>query len=181
VKERPILFKPEMVQAIIAKEKTVTRRKVKDPDKPCPYGQVGDRLWVKETWSENRNWTGWAYAYKLEKCTWYDEDMKGLWNSPMFMPRKASRIILEITNVRVERLNDISASSAEREGVALTKFWTPKELEWKPFEEKWWDDFTFWSNYPQIVFKRLWESINGEGSWQENPLVWVIEFKVVQS
>ncbi len=89
------------------------------------------------------------------------------------MPRWASRILLEITNVRVERLNDISECDARAEGVPPAgsllpdhpgTFLTPKR------------DFAM----AKVAFQRLWESIYGEESWNANPWVWVIEFKRIQ-
>lgn len=93
------------------------------------------------------------------------------------MPRWASRITLEITDVKVELLQDISGDDAMAEGVDQTEFWTPKELEGRPFEEKWWDDYHFWNHYPQMAYRRLWESIHGSGSWDLNPYIWAISFK----
>ena len=98
----------------------------------------------------------------------------------MFMPRWASRITLEVTAVREERLQDISADDALAEGVFQTEFWKPKEVEGRPFEERWWDDFKFWQNYPQIAFRNLWDSINGKRApWSSNPPVTAITFKVI--
>lgn len=159
---------------------------VTDPQKDiaphCPYGKPGDKLWVRETW-------GVASIYDSVKPrdlkpnhmkVNFDGQLEGVKKRPsIFMPRWASRIQLEIVSVRVQRLNDISANDAEAEGIVETEFWTPRELESRPFEEKWWDDYHFWENYPQLAYSRLWESINGKGSWELNPWVWVVEFKKV--
>ncbi|MGV2894209.1 hypothetical protein ACNPPY_00305 [Achromobacter sp. AGC78] len=202
MRERPILFSAPMVRALLAGTKTQTRRVVKgiDPanldstmtkaqwrqvnrDRPvsfgptyfCPYGQPGDRLWVRETWSSD-----FAGHYPHDRV-WYaaDDDrqhdievrngVRGIyspesqqfvpfrWRPSIHMPRWACRILLEITAVRVERLSEISHEDAELEGVKC--------------------------NMSQLGFRdhfqRLWEQINGAGSWQANPWVWVVEFRVL--
>jgi hypothetical protein len=128
-RERPILFRGEMVRAILDGRKTMTRRIVKGEwfydgetgegaswEPPtCPYGQVGDRLWVRETFSEpfpldveHENFTGFFRAT--------DPDRKVKWKPSIFMPRWACRLVLEIADIRVERLNDISEEDAIAEG-----------------------------------------------------------------
>ncbi|WP_394990032.1 hypothetical protein [Emticicia sp.] len=139
----------------------------------CPYGNIGDELWVRETWqqrSEKAMQLGFEkYYYKAgwEGCT------DGGWKPSIFMPREASRITLEITDIRVERLQSISNKDAKAEGAAvnltLKDFDLLKGLEWvipRPFLEH------------QFGFLALWSRINGIDSWQENPWVWVIEFNV---
>ncbi|EEQ5216149.1 hypothetical protein GOP30_005486, partial [Escherichia coli] len=102
-----------------------------------------------------------------------NEKFDGGWRPSIHMPRWASRILLEITNVRVERLNDISECDARAEGVPPAgsllpdhpgTFLTPK------------GDFAM----AKVAFQRLWESIYGEESWNANPWVWVIEFRRIQ-
>lgn len=174
----------------------------------CPYGVVGDRLWVRETWTDyrertpeeadgaNKAWenyrdgkTGLVEAAESiphgtgeQKAIYradFDSDVDWKWKPSIFMPRWACRINLEIIEIRVERLQVISADDALAEGIVSTEFWTPKELDKRPFEEKWWDDYHFWNNYPQMVYRRLWESIHGADSWEHDPLVWCISFKVL--
>ena len=195
--ERPILFNTPMVQAILEGRKTQTRRIVKSRivieqaefelgNRPavlrsepslqhyvyndCPYGQVGDFLWVRETFMdlsgtgvEHRDSEGklqrYAYATDCLSGSYSDELRKdfGLkWTPSIHMPRSASRILLEITNIRVERLNDISEADCLKEGVGSPILRDCK----KP------------------KFMQLWESINGADSWAVNPWVWVVEFKV---
>lgn len=166
MKERPILFNSEMVKAILEGRKTQTRRVVKpQPDdipgmkctglnkdslKQCPHGKPGDRLWVRETFVL-------TYSGTKYKATNYDATVK--YKPSIHMPRWASRITLEITDVRVERLTNISGRDAYFEGM--------KECEFK--EDGSIDDF-----------KALWDSISKpEHSWAANPWVWVIEFKVL--
>lgn len=125
---------------------------------PCPYGQPGDRLWVRETHSlrilpeESSDGKGIA---------WYRADgdvYQGMlrWRPSIHMPRWACRLELEITGVRVERLNDCSDADAAAEG-------------WPGFNETSLDSMAWYSD--------LWEQINGAGAWEANPWVWVVEFK----
>ena len=167
-KEHPILFSAEMVKAVLAGTKTMTRRVCKGarelscaldwPVESCPYGQVGGRLWVRETWdSAHDNVTGTAIFYKAD---FNDTVPKGdfTWRPPIFMPRWASRITLEITNISVERLQDITAGDCVKEGSYMA---TDKDDEGG--------------------FINLWDSINGKTyPWESNPWCWVIEFKKVQ-
>lgn len=187
-KERPILFSGPMVRALLEGRKTQTRRIVKRTDSgrvkaigsarnwhlddplavlACPYGQPGDRLWVRETF---------RLFDSHEECSCYDacrcagahgkpiyradhsDDSK--WTPSIFMRREYSRITLEIGSVRVERLQDISEEDAKAEGISEEWLKTAKGRE---------------GLVP--VFKELWESINGPGSWDANPRVWVVEFK----
>lgn len=198
MKERPILFSAPMVRAILDGRKTQTRRAYKNRkhpdfgcdiaaselvreaqhviDRACPYGQPGDRLWVRETWSSDDGKTAW---YRADGET-YNAGLP--WRPSIFMPRWASRITLEITGVRVERLNEISTEDAIAEGTPVTwGDWRGQAPEWalrsigpeygSPGSHLW-DNRTTVKNYGL-----LWESINGAGSWAANPWVWCIEFK----
>ncbi len=128
---------------------------------PCPFGQRGDRLWVRETWAAPHNCDhlkpseidhDWRIHYAAT------EDLGGLLRRPsMFMPRWASRITLEITDVRVERLHDISRGEAMAEGCPF-----PNMADG--------DD-------PRAWFANLWRQINGADSWADNPWVWVLAFR----
>jgi hypothetical protein len=183
-RERPILFSAPMVRAILDGSKTQTRRVIPertldkltmhephlmDAVRDCKYGAVGDRLWVRETW---RNFGGREYEYQHEqRSVIYRADAEpihniaGEWRPSIFMPRWASRITLEITRVTVERLQKITESDAVAEGVKplLGDSWEPGKVSvvCSAAEE----------------YARLWDSINGKGSWEKNPWVWVIEFK----
>jgi hypothetical protein len=149
----------------------------------CPYGQVGDQLWVRETFMslantgvEGRDKEGnrinYAYAAESSPGSYSDECRKeyGLkWKPSIHMPRAASRITLEITGIRVERLNDCSEQDAIAEGISK-------------YEKGW---LNYDGIYPVPLspidsYQTLWESINGAGSWAANPWVWVVEFKVVK-
>jgi hypothetical protein len=181
MKERPILFSAPMVRAILERRKTQTRRIMKPQpygflfQKPvkslggaeikCPYGQTGDRLWVRETWGTDApnldtcrrgvESDGLFYGpYYAADADWFDNHTVRMRPS-IHMPRWASRITLEITNVRVERLQDISREDAIAEGTP------PPDAAYSMRDS----------------YMMLWESINGRGSWATNPWVWVIEFK----
>lgn len=168
--EGPVIYHP-----------TVIRRGMEEPGGPvmgiycphgewgtkCPYGQPGDQLWVRETWQAVRPWSvGYVlcepdhpeaeihFRATAEACV-----PELPWRPSIFMPRKASRITLEVTSIRVERLNDISPKDAEAEGVG--------------------------SGLSGIgacySYGQLWESIHGPGSWSANPLVWVVGFSQLQT
>lgn len=177
-------FNDEMVRAILGGNKTQTRRIVEEKfygravaaellAKHCPYGQPGDRIWVRETYrvhgkatdvatlvyraSVRNSWTEQTHRVPVEVC---NKPVSEKWTPSIHMPRWASRILLEITNVRVERLNDISECDARAEGA--------------PTESTLIGD----KHYPG--FRSLWKSIYGEDSWNANPWVWVIEFERIQ-
>lgn len=131
----------------------------------CQLGKVGDRLWVRETFAQGLC-TESTLAYK---ATHKPEDLEEgwfeqiKWTPSIHMPRWASRINLEITNVRVERLKDISEEDALAEGMDNGTSYAAMAAGW--YEK------------PQRAFQRLWTQIYGEESWSGNPWVWVIEFK----
>lgn len=234
-KERPILFKDEMVRAILEGRKTQTRRVVKveippeatevfywdDPglnlnnrkrhglycETPrglvflctSPYGQVGDRLWVREAWCQkcDEGWLVYNDEGNLDpSCYWYradgvqvskcdpdgftvyckDGSEASPWISSIFMPREASRITLEITGVRVERVQDISHGDALAEGVTKIRdaCYVVKGFDY--------DTVGLCHNCPTTAFAKLWDSINtGDKSWAANPWVWVVEFERVET
>jgi hypothetical protein len=207
MKERPILMSAPMVNALLEGRKTQTRRIVKHNLTQlgdghfyafdhrginyrvntrtttvrawanllqfCPYGQPGDRLWVKETFgiTESAPYAdGQVDEVAIYRADgWNDDTGHFKWKPSIFMPRKFSRILLEITEVRVERLQDISEADAKAEGIE-------PELEG-------WIDYRNPSCQmcvnPVGSYRTLWESINGSGSWNKNPWVWVISFKKV--
>jgi hypothetical protein len=148
----------------------------------CPYGKVGDLLWVKETYAVIANGYGIWRVYRASDQTEFsngansvDEFMKlegCKWKSPRYMPRIDSRITLEITNIKVERVQDISEEDARREGVQEYQFAYGSKLT-KPIIV---DGFHVSAQYK---FSKLWQQINGEKSWDNNPWVWVIEFKKI--
>lgn len=147
----------------------------------CPYGKVGDRLWVRETFADVTR------AFQSYDC----EDMQNIafradnsvyiaggayleqlgdsgifvdkWKPSIFMPRYASRLTLKITDVRVERLQSISDSDCEAEGVRPSVDGDARD--WLPNETGW-----------QRTYRQLWGKINGKQSWNDNPFVWVVKF-----
>jgi hypothetical protein len=143
----------------------------------CRYGRPGDQLWVRETGWERPFRTAkmlregadtWGpYYYDADGITPADAEQFKAWgfkrNASIHMPKWACRIRLEITSVRVERLQDISYADAYDEGV----------VEWASAVMR---DGNKFSSAP-AAYKALWESINGPGSWALNPWVWVISFK----
>jgi hypothetical protein len=195
--ERPILFSTPMVKAILEGWKSMTRRVVKGSGdakaceklliEDCPYGQVGDRLYVKETHYRFGHWvkngltkTGrqkWLFKPNDKEVRFMDnpptvnvhklgeKDAVGWFKrSSLFLPKELSRITLEITNIRVERLQEITEEDAKAEGCYGTG---------RP------DIQTALPLYTH-TFQRLWDSINGKTyPWSSNPWVWVIEFKKV--
>lgn len=131
----------------------------------CPYGQPYDRLWVKETYSAHGEMGDWGRKYYRADLGDEAKEPHGLhWRPSIFCTRKASRITLEITAVRVERLNDISETDAIAEGATITDAIVR-------------NDAIHASRAWIEAYRQLWESINGAGSWAANPWVWVIEFK----
>lgn len=136
----------------------------------CPFGAVGDRIWVRETWApESIDAEDGSYSPDY-RATANGQPLDGRWTPAIHMPRWASRILLEITDVRVERLNSISQEDAQAEGMELTG-WRPTYSDPDSGGEAW---------TPYDNFAQLWESIYGEESWKANPWVWVIEFKRVE-
>ena len=206
--DRPILFSAPMVRALLAGTKTQTRRVVKGaaldwlsgpsgfnaefvalPENGlCPYGKPGDRLWVRETWSPDPPCDGtWGYTawsgcregqiagvperfrhkqHCIYAATWDHDPIR--WTPSIHMPRWASRITLEVTGVRVERLQDISEADARSEGAPPSH----------PSIDRISREFGY-ADFPRSWYGQLWESINGPGSWDLNPWVWVVEFKGV--
>ncbi|QHW68653.1 hypothetical protein [Raoultella ornithinolytica] len=202
--ERGMIFNGEMVRAILDGRKTQTRRIMApqpaddiersafpNPDAIgwksslkhkygsttahfFPFGAIGDRIWVRETFrvhsratdvatlvykaSERNSWTEQTHRVPVAVCNKPATPEK--WTPSLHMPRWASRILLEITDVRVERLKNISDGDAIREGCSVTDMKS--------------------GDCVADVFARLWESIYGEESWKANPWVWVIEFKRVE-
>ncbi|EOL8946341.1 hypothetical protein ACM91X_003541 [Cronobacter dublinensis] len=161
----------------------------------CPFGDVGDRLWVRETWSDVNSEGCPAVAYRADSDTrllaeietFRDEDgvlntadprldkywfaawsgdlfsgTEGSWRPSIHMPRWASRITLEITGVRVERLASISSDDARAEGYPAARAADGGNID------------------PWLWFRDLWDGIYPEQSFKANPWVWVVEFKRVE-
>ena len=222
MKERPILFSAPMVRALLNCTKSQTRRVVKgNPARvqwnsivvdsyggwcdehgrpvPCPYGEPGDRLWVRETHFINdfrgakvpeaeRADCEILYRATDEKMIANFEDDEGLvWKPSIHMPRWASRILLEITDIRVERLQDISESDGIAEGIYSENVIVGANCNGGMHSEEHADRYFFCGcvdeGYESAcdAYAALWESINGTGSWAANPWVWVVEFKRIEA
>jgi len=184
---RGIMFSAPMVAALLAGTKTQTRRALRPQPVDGadlsllrnPFGQPGDLLWVRERFTAFGHWQTRHNAAK-GRAEWFFTDLtraRGLawryevdgpggdthaariaaapaWHSrpALFMPRAASRILLEIVAVRAERLQAVSVADALAEGVG-------------------------WGRDPVRAYRAVWEGINGPGSWDADPLVWVVEFR----
>ena len=135
----------------------------------CPYGVVGDRLWVRETFADARAMWGKVF-YRADDQT--DHDSDGTWTPSIHMPRWASRITLEIVSIRVERLQEITEEDAKAEGVERGIWSQPAGLFMEPCDET--DDKH--ATY-RDGFGFLWSSIYG--NWDSNSYVWVVEFRRV--
>ena len=208
IKIRPILFRPEMIRALLAGWKTQTRREVKpNPvhayaahinwrnvaygednsiaqftaekvtnymnSLVCPFGKPGDLLWVRETFfmppainvkmlrDGADTWPDYIYCADIDD---YDADfcLENKWKKKpsIFLPRAASRLTLEITDVRIQRIQEMIRGDAMEEGCPF------KNMQHGHDPLDWYAD--------------LWQSINGAGSWDKNPWVWAITFKVHQ-
>lgn len=232
MKERPILFSGPMVRAILEGRKSQTRRAIKAPAAiasirhwlgtewyrydgdgrrdiaiNCPYGQPGDRLWVRETFycdhifypdgtpdsvmwreidgqrvpiplEEKRAEMLENMYYRADGEPEFEQQEGPIpWRPSIHMPRWASRILREVTGVRVERLQDISERDVEAEG------WNVSDPGHGNGGAVWSypgrTDKTFQSAREAFAFG--WGSINGHDSWDANPWVWVIEFRLVES
>ncbi|MDV1744510.1 ASCH domain-containing protein [Citrobacter freundii] len=192
--ERGMIFNGEMVRAILDSRKTQTRRPVKFPFKDrnlgcelsgnelagelssgnylnSPFGKPGDRIWVRETFASGlctETTIAYRATHKREDLEeGWDEKIK--WTPSIHMPRWTSRILLEITDVRVERLSAISQANAIAEGAPPSHpsiDCVSQEYGFPDFSRSW--------------FGHTWQHIYGEGSWLANPWVWVIEFKRIE-
>jgi len=137
-----------------------------------PYGQPGDRLWVRETWAQPAALDPGPTVYRADYPDCVPRGYTNIppadeitWKPSIHMFRKHSRILLEVVSVRVERLNDCSEADAVAEGVTI--------------EDKHKGGYCAGEVMPPALraYRDLWESINGAGSWDANPWVWVVDFR----
>lgn len=181
-KARPILMSGHMARALDAGIKTQTRRAIKRP--LCPYGAVGDLLWVREPWRELDSRDGWRRLYEYREraeARGYASEHK--WRPSMYMPIEASRITLRITKIGVQRLQDISAADAIPEGIERDgEGWKSYEIIHRGRHKGQRHPHAVVPNRSPITsYKELWESINGEMSWRDNPAVWCLTFDVIHN
>lgn len=195
MKERPILFQGAMVRAILNGSKTQTRRLVKHPAKDGehgwhpiptgmqylpggsarpvnPYGLPGDRLWVREAWASvvDGPYLPEHYIYRADG----NSDWAHGWKPSIHMPRVACRLVLEVTEVRVERLQEISEADAIDVGIENDPRLDPAgTCHWRVYGAA----QSTGRNCPERSYASLWESINGPGSWDLNHWVWVVGFR----
>lgn len=191
-KQHPIIYSTAKVQAILADRKSQMRCIVKDSVpignwditvKHCPYGQVGDILYVRETWRKYCFVDSMGYTHFDQEIIEYAADNPGRiylvdgdgarmynkdgsekyvpWRPSIHMPKSACRLYLQITDIRVERLNEISEEDAKAEGVETLGLYPGYDVS------------------ARGKFEGLWNSINGPDSWDSNPFVWVISFKKI--
>ena len=213
MRERPIIMSGESVRAITAARKSQTRRVIKDAPRGryeyemasglaidkyqvpggspvdlnavrCAYGKPGDRLWVRETWffvegPEQRE-RG-ALRYRADEPSPVPERT---WRSPLFMPRWASRLTLEVTAVRVERLCDISDADALAEGVGEVTFIPddgfPPSLGYpSPADGR---EYPLLYPTAREAYRHAWDALNAKRGypWTSNPWVWVVTFRRVE-
>lgn len=155
-----------------------------------PFGKPGDLLWVRENYylskqSNHLRPSEDKFGHVMYKAGG-GANVYGKLRPSIFMPRWASRITLKITDISVERLQDISEEDAKAEGLSkiskdghLYKYGIP-DSDGLPGTDNtgWpWHD---WEVDPRKAYKKLWQSINGVGSWNTNPWVWVVEFEVIK-
>jgi len=156
---------------------------------PCPYGAAGDSLWVREAWAATfgeagtfgTDWKDTPREHRTkERChgsVEYRATPSGChvsrWVTPLFMPRWASRITLDVVSVLVERLHAITDEEALREGVL--PLWTHDgdPVPWYTGDPRY---ASMQARTPRGAFERLWVAINGRESWESNPFVWRVEF-----
>jgi hypothetical protein len=189
MKERPILFSTPMVQAILKGKKTQTRRLVNEGSDSYvtdsgslklvgPYGSIGDKLWVRETFCPkllSDEPPGQYYHYRAD-----DNFVEVKWKPSIFMPRVACRITLKITDLRIKRLHDMNDQDALAEGIEMVD-----DFNWKDYRGKYsgfdFDakiDSEYGKNLSGEVtsYASLWSKLNGLELWLANPFVWVISF-----
>lgn len=226
MKEIPILFNTEMVQAILEGRKTMTRRIIKtthhgwDCQKmifalsrtikahftkissligfhafftgdgfedhklgtKCPYGQLGDVLWVRETWCLPSLYDGFESDYYFKagfsSANIETRHASKSWKPSIHMPKEAARIWLSVEEIRVERLRDITQEDAISEGIKFSRLFE----EWGGVvpHPKVKDHYRWYAN-PVDAFNNLWIHINGEESFKANPWLWVVKFRVLST
>ncbi len=158
----------------------------------CPFGQPGDLLWVRETWQETtwlaKDDENYGYIYKASENgqDWEDNTDNWKWKPSLFMPKSACRLWLQIKDIRVERLQNISEDDAIAEGIdintrGIVKFpktyknYLVNEKYLNKHPEMWKHEFL---ESPKESFQSLWDSINKKTHpWESNPWVWVVEFE----
>lgn len=202
-KLKPILFSPDMVEAILNNRKTQTRRickhqfwsfseltdfnkngihKKSDPNVSSRY-QVGNILWIRESWNYNDDLEE-PYVYKQKHANEflpeYHNPLK--WKPSIHMPFEAARIFLKVIDVRVERLQNISNEDAIAEGIKPLLMSNQQLIEQGQLYQNYFQNGKFMDGLPPFwSFNSLWCKINGGKSWESNPWVFVYEFELLKS
>lgn len=207
VKERPILFSTPMVQAILEGRKTMTRRIVKNHSElieeviavprymnleeywgqfritwesgddafiECPYGKPGDILWVRETWAKDiygKTFSLKAHGHRLPGGS--------KWKPSIHMAKDLAQLWLQITDIRAERIEEISEADCKAEGILRGK--SVSGMQSNLYFKNYLTSPAEFITDPKESFKSLWVSINGFDSWEDNPWVWVVSFKVLST
>jgi hypothetical protein len=210
LKVSPLLFSTPMIKALLAGKKTQTRRVIKkgtalnflnegftpeyiaDPGNAsiCPWGTAGDIIWVKETFRpliNCQNGEAAGFAYRADFTTDFEQQFTHKWKPSIFMPFKACRIFLQIKSIKVQRLMEISDDDSIAEGISAIDGVTElNDDNWGKMENI---NHPVFQNYlkpgyaciwPSESFSTLWQKINGQKSWDENPWVWVIELSLLK-
>ncbi len=168
-KFHPMLFSTQMVRALLDGRKTQTRRV---PTPNSPKVKTGDIIWVRETFSQKND----RIIYLSQVHSKWDIPDGYKWTPSLFMPKSICRLFLEITDVQMEYLNEISEEDAIAEGVQI--------MEWNDAPNRYKDYLLegtmVGKSSPIESYKSLWLSLNGENSWEKNLLVWVYSFKIIE-
>lgn len=222
MKTIPILFQPEMVDAILNGTKTQTRRICKHQhwshseltdvningittrkvsNVNCPYGQPGDVLYVRENYKITATTDGFIHFFfrngeKSQELAFYKKDFSlitlrkiskrklladRVYSCPgIHLYKEAARIWLQVEEVKVERLNEITDDGAKAEGIIGHRFEIGLDGPYG-FEYKVYTMSSEWTSEPRDSFKSLWNHINGVDAWNANPWVWVVKFKVLST
>lgn len=151
----------------------------------CPYGAPGDRLWIREAWAAPHKYDGCPPRHIpptvsiIYRATWAGP-CGLIWRPSIFMPRWACRVILEVISVRVEQVQQISEADALAEGIG---FGFRMNAGWPDYQHIAPNGHcTLTQDTPEMSFASLWDFINKKRGfgWDENPWVWVVEFKLIQ-
>lgn len=152
--------------------------------KHSPYGVPGDRLWVRETWALDPNEPAESRAvlFRATDPGWDDSGSGLKWRPSIFMPRWASRITLEITEVRVQRLHDISEADIRAEGVTAeaVRALVGRDYITERVNEAFEQVVHIVDMSPRDLWRVGWSAINGAASWDANPWLWCLTFRRVQ-
>jgi hypothetical protein len=181
VKPQPLGGAPTLLEHLLPHQRWATDEAEEEHVWKCPYGEPGDRLWVRETWSPDppidSSWasTEWnGCGRRIDGvperfqhprfCNYSADWLHGpiVWRPSIHMPRWASRLTLEITGVRVEMLQEISVEDCIAEGMQSRMREHDAVCDLRD------------------QYRDLWEQINGRGSWDANPFVWVLEFRKLE-